>query len=181
MIKFLRTSGKSLTVNLGEKTHEETFLVEDKGDEGEGEEGKSEGGLFKQATSTSTEGKKIMNRTVVFTSLDDVLADNGYSSTCPEFIRITDYGGNELSVLKGALTTLACTKVICVSGSVMRSNDKMPFAADVISFLNDKGFAIYNTYENQRIRFFNVQIDMLFVKKEIMDEMYEVGFKAHLT
>ena len=114
-----------------------------------------------------------------YVTLDTVLSEAGISA-CPEFIRITDYGGYELEALKGATSTLKCTKIVCASGNVMRSNESYPFVADVISFMNDHGFAIYNTYENNRIRFFNLVIDVLFVKKEIMDEMYEVGYKAHV-
>lgn len=132
-------------------------------------------------TSKAAETKQVETRMVPVSSLDDMLADNGYSTSCPEFIRLTDYGGMELSILRGGIKTLACTKIICVSGNVMRPNNKMPFAADVISFLNDQGFAIYNTYENRRLRFFNIQIDMIFVKKEIMDEMFETGFKNYVT
>jgi hypothetical protein len=133
------------------------------------------------SSSASKKKKNMVTKTITVTTLDDVLADNGYSTSCPEFVRITEYGGEELSVLQGSLATLACTKLVCVTGNVMRRNDNMPFAADVISFLNDHGFAIYNTYENTRVRFFNVQIEMLFVKKDIMDEMFEVGFKSHLN
>mmetsp|Transcript_2234 Transcript_2234/g.4032 ORF Transcript_2234/g.4032 Transcript_2234/m.4032 type:complete len:217 (+) Transcript_2234:165-815(+) len=112
--------------------------------------------------------------------LDTVLSELGYSA-CPEFVRITDYAGYELEVLRGATATLKCTKIVCVSGNVMRKNSTFPFAADVISFMNDNNFAIYNTYENHRVRFFNVVIDMLFVKKEMMDEMYEVGYKDFIA
>jgi hypothetical protein len=113
-----------------------------------------------------------------YSKLDTVLLDLGYTS-CPEFIRIVDYGGNEIRALQGAASTLKCTKLVCVTGLLMRHNVTLPFAGDVISYMNDNGFAIYNTYENHRVRFFNTVIDILFVKKELMDEMYEVGFKSH--
>lgn len=153
-------------------------MEEERGEE-EPERSEKEGNLD-SALTHATE-KNWVNHTVAITTLDDMLADNGYSTTCPEFIRIAGYGGHELSVLKGALKTLECTKIVCVTGNIMRMNKQMPFAADVISFLNDQGFTMFNIYENQRQRFFNVQVEMMFAKKDLMDEMFSVGFKDHFV
>ena len=136
--------------------------------------GKSLAVVLSDRTAEETEG------VVSFSTLDDVLANNGYSTTCPEFFRITDYGGNELDALKGATKTLSCAKIVCVSGNILRSHDKMPFSSDVVTYMSEHEYTIYNFYENRRIRFFNLQVDMLFVKKDIMDEMFEVGFKDNL-
>jgi len=154
---------------LGEKTGDKSVTVKRVSD------------ADRHAGDGSEPANEVETETVAMTSLDALFANHGYDTTCPEFIRITDYGGSELDVLKGALKAVSCAKLFCISGNVMRLNEEMAFAADVISFMNDHGFAIYNTYENHRIRFFNVKIDMLFVRKEIMDEMFKVGFEKFMT
>jgi len=162
----IRTEGKVFRAVLGETTGKKIAVsrVVDESKSEEGEDGEL----------------NLVKGEVTVVSLDDLLAQEGFTA-CPEVIRIVDYLGYELDVLKGMEKTLKCVKVLFVTGHVLRPNDKKtPFASEIISFLDSNGFSIYNTYENQRARFFNVQIDMLFVRKEMLDEMYEVGFKDYL-
>ncbi len=77
-----------------------------------------------------------------------------------------DVQGSELEVLKGASATLKKTEVVLLEVSFLQYNKNSPLAADVIQFMNDRGFVVYDigTLARHRQQESLLQADMFFVR-----------------
>lgn len=74
-------------------------------------------------------------------TLDDVLAERDWNHT--DLLKL-DVQGYELEVLKGADTVLANTEVVLLEVSLLQINEGAPLLADVVQFMNDRSFRVYD-------------------------------------
>jgi FkbM family methyltransferase len=78
--------------------------------------------------------KRLLNK------LDTITAKRSY---VPDFIKI-DTQGFELEILKGGENTLAAAEFVLLEVSFLDIYINCPLAADVIGYMNSKGFVIYD-------------------------------------
>lgn len=80
-----------------------------------------------------------------------------------------DVQGSELLVLEGLGDKLELFEVIILETSIQEYNKDAPFIDDIILFMKNKGFRIYDIYDLKRLGGNNsylLQCDIVFVKKE---------------
>lgn len=82
------------------------------------------------------------NRRVDVTTLDSLLAENP-GIACPILIKM-DVEGFELNVLKGAAQLLKMTEMVIVETSVAKRFENGASLAEVISFMDKNGFAVFD-------------------------------------
>lgn len=96
--------------------------------------------------------------------LDDVLARAGGPPV--DFLKL-DVQGYELEVLKGAPETLRQTAFVLLEASLLRVNEGCPLLSDVVGFMSDAGFQLYDICGQSRMRDGVLwQMDLLFVRKD---------------
>ena len=96
------------------------------------------------------------------TTLDNILST---STRAPLFLKL-DLQGGELDVLRGANATLKKTEIVQLEIALLPYNDKAPTAAEVITFMDKQGFAIYDIAGFIRPNGKDlVQLDVIFVRK----------------
>jgi FkbM family methyltransferase len=97
--------------------------------------------------------------------LDDVIEEIvGTPVERFDMIKI-DVQGAELEVLKGGLGCLAKTDIVLLEISVMRYNEGAPLLADVVRFMDEHGFSMFDIVENHYINDCCMQVDALFLKR----------------
>jgi len=79
-----------------------------------------------------------------------------------------DVQGFELEILKGGKKTLGAAEVVIMEASLLPYNEGAPLFADVVAFMHDAGFAVYdfcgqNRRESDHALF---QTDVVFVRHE---------------
>ena len=97
-------------------------------------------------------------------TLDRVAADARLES--PILLKM-DVQGYELEVLRGGLNVLEETEVVLLEISLMEYNQGAPLFAEVVEFLNSRGFALYDICGQHRRETDGAlfQLDVIFVKK----------------
>jgi FkbM family methyltransferase len=98
--------------------------------------------------------------------LDKIISTSGAQLT-PDFIKI-DTQGYELEILKGGEQTLSTATAVLLEVSFIDIYINCPLAADVLSYMNDRGFVVYDICTLMRRPYDNAlyQADILFVKKD---------------
>jgi FkbM family methyltransferase len=74
-----------------------------------------------------------------------------------------DVQGSELLVLEGAKNTLKKTEFVLLEVSIMIYNEKAPLVAEVINYMKNKGFNVFDIFDNHYIDDYCVQTDILFL------------------
>lgn len=98
------------------------------------------------------------------TTLDHVLKD--WFPTEEIFLKM-DVQGAELDVLNGAEKILKNCNFILLEASLLNYNRGAPLVADVVNFLKDKGFVLFDCCEMRRRRDgVLLQIDLIFSRME---------------
>ncbi len=96
-------------------------------------------------------------------SLDDVLASHQLED--PLFLKL-DVQGAELEILKGGTHTLEHCEVVQMEVAFLKYNEGAPDFADVVLFMNERGFKMYDIAGFVRPTGTHlVQIDALFVRE----------------
>lgn len=108
------------------------------------------------------------NRTVAklnMNTLDSLLENENIQSSC--FLKI-DVQGYELEVLTGAKTLLNFVDLVLLETSVLEYNQGAPLMHEVIHFMNELGFVVYDICSPKRTSKEHAlfQLDILFVKKD---------------
>ena len=98
-------------------------------------------------------------------TLDSVRSLN--SLPTPDFVKL-DTQGSEIDILKGSVASIEKTKFIYIECSVLGCNHGAPRLADYLVHLESIGFVPYDLCEEHRMNGALVQIDILFVRKEIL-------------
>ena len=75
-------------------------------------------------------------------TIDSLLSET-YPDFVPDLIKL-DIQGFELEALSGANTTFGRTEVFIVETSVIRLSAMSPFTREVISFMFDRGYELYD-------------------------------------
>jgi len=96
--------------------------------------------------------------------LDSLVVENRLPS--PDFVKL-DVQGAELEVLTGGLKTVEHSEVILAEASLYRLREDMPTAFELWSWLDSKGFALYDVVSVLRREKDDalVQMDLLFLKR----------------
>jgi FkbM family methyltransferase len=98
------------------------------------------------------------------TTLDSLVAQSPFNK--PDFIKI-DTQGYELEILKGGEKTLSSAEFVLLEVSFLDIYKNAPLVADVLNFMEEKGFIVYDicTLMNRPLDGVLFQSDFLFVKK----------------
>lgn len=107
-------------------------------------------------------GAKVEIRTL--TTLDQLTINTPFAQ--PDFIKI-DTQGYELEILKGAEKTMQHAQFILLEVSLIDIYKGCPMVAEVMAFMQAKGFVLYDIYSLMRRPFDKAlyQSDFLFVKE----------------
>ena len=100
------------------------------------------------------------------TTLDEVV-NADLRLKAPLFLKL-DVQGAELEVLRGAMTTISIAEVVQLEIQILNYNEGAPSAAQVIAFMDDRGFAIFDIAGFVRPNGEDlVQMDVIFVRKDL--------------
>ncbi|MDB5155032.1 MAG: methyltransferase FkbM family [Mucilaginibacter sp.] len=99
-------------------------------------------------------------------TLDIAISKLNYNLPPPDFIKL-DVQGYELEVLKGASETLTHVQFVLCEVSLIEINAGSPLIAEVIKFLDDKGFITYDicSFIRRPLDRALWQTDILFIRK----------------
>ena len=97
--------------------------------------------------------------------LDDLLEAKQFP--LPDLLKL-DVQGHEMEVLKGAEKALNHATICLLEISLLNLGDNVPLMAEMMAFMNDKGFQAYDISQFIRRPFDKAlyQVDMFFVKKD---------------
>ena len=111
----------------------------------------------------SEERKAGRQREIRIITIDDLL--NEHTCFVPDLVKL-DVQGYELEVLKGAQALFGQTEVFIIETSLYEFLPNMPSIYDIIVYMKDRGYVIYDLIELSRRPFDNAlaQIDVVFVK-----------------
>ena len=113
---------------------------------------------------------------IPMTTLDKILP----RTLCSPLFMKLDVQGSELDILRGATSTLEITEVIQLEVALLPYNEGAPTSSEVIKFMDDHGFVIYDIAGFVRPnRKDLVQVDILFVRKEsnLRPQSFQFGSK----
>lgn len=104
--------------------------------------------------------------TRVIETLDDIVSAQEHGSASPDLIKL-DVQGYELEVLKGAANILGNVQFILCEVSLLEINKGCPLIADVIRFMDEKGFVTYDicSFIRRPLDKALWQTDVLFIRK----------------
>jgi FkbM family methyltransferase len=117
-------------------------------------------------------GKIGTKRIVPLKSVDQIVSERNLK---PPFFLKFDTHGFELPILEGAKNTLLHTEVIVMEAYNFRITNESLLFHEMISFMEEKGFRIYNIVDPLCRPLDNVfwQLDLFFLKKE--NEIFKSG------
>lgn len=115
--------------------------------------------IYQENTKTKREIQYLSMKT-----LDSLLTRHELSGE--GFIKL-DVQGAELDILKGAKNTLEKTEFILLEASTLNYNQNAPLFADIISFLDEEGYCVFDICGEKR-KLDNVlfQVDLIFIRKK---------------
>jgi FkbM family methyltransferase len=114
--------------------------------------------IYRERSDTGSSLEKI-----AMTTLDKIIPTSLHE---PFFLKL-DVQGAELDILRGGNATLEKTEAVQLELPLLCYNEGAPISSEVVSFMNDRGFALYDI--SGFVRPFGkhlVQIDTIFVRKE---------------
>ena len=96
-------------------------------------------------------------------TLDDLVAAEVKS---PILLKL-DVQGYELEVLRGAVKTLSEAEVVIIECSLIQYNEGAPLFAEVVSFMGERGFVVYDFCGQMRRANDGAlfQMDVIFVRE----------------
>ena len=108
-------------------------------------------------------------KTKITNTLDNIVEQNNLPF--PNFIKI-DTQGSEIDILKGAKRTISNCKLIYLECPIIEYNFGSPNLDQYIKYLDSIDFVPYDICEVHYIDKMLVQIDILFIKKSIINKIY---------
>ena len=95
--------------------------------------------------------------------LDTLVLENNLPF--PDFLKL-DTQGSELLILEGGAECMKKAKVILLEVSIHEYNKNAPLIADVLAFMKERNFLMFDIIENHHIKGVLAQIDILFCKED---------------
>jgi FkbM family methyltransferase len=108
--------------------------------------------------------KKILTNTI-----DNFVLTNNIP--LPEFIKL-DTQGSELDILKGASDTMKNVKVILTEMPIIEYNEGAPDIQEYLNYFDKAGFYPMNLEQAHHLDNVLVQIDIVFLRKELKIELF---------
>jgi FkbM family methyltransferase len=102
-------------------------------------------------------------------TLDSIIEENNL--ILPDFIKI-DTQGSELDILKGGIKAINNAKVVYTECPIIKYNLGAPNIQDYLNFFDYFGFYPMNILETHFMDNVLVQIDIVFMKKELKNNLY---------
>ena len=112
--------------------------------------------------------KNIKPRIIITSTLDSI--KKKYNLPYPDFLKI-DTQGSEIDILKGGKETLKKCKIILLECPIISYNKGAPNLNEYVNYLNLIGFLPFEVGEIHHINNVFVQIDIFFLKKEILKKI----------
>ena len=122
---------------------------------------------LKEQTSLYKENSNVILRKA--TTLDDVVKKENLPS--PDFLKI-DTQGSEIDILKGSKISVSKCSLIYLECPIIEYNLKVPKFNEYIDYLDSIDFVPYDICEIHKIDNVLIQMDILFIKKNILNEIY---------
>ena len=122
--------------------------------------------LIEQTSFYKDDIETIIKKTV---TLDELVKKENLPY--PNFIKI-DTQGSELDILKGSQQSISECNLIYLECPIIEYNLKAPNINEYIKYLESVGFVPYDICEVHRMDNILIQIDILFIKKSILKEIY---------
>ena len=105
----------------------------------------------------------VIEKQLTTRTLDDVTSRH-FSPHEFDFIKI-DVQGAELDVLRGGEDTLKSAMFVLLEMPVAEYNKGAPSFAEVVAFMDEKGFQVYDAFEAHYHGVHLIQMDFLFARK----------------
>jgi FkbM family methyltransferase len=105
-------------------------------------------------------------------TLDDIVRDNNLA--IPNFIKI-DTQGSELDILAGASSLLSQVDLCYVECPIIEYNKDAPVISDYLKFFKENNFVPIDIYEVHRSEFILLQIDIMFMRRDVKDFYFGVS------
>ena len=112
--------------------------------------------------------KNIKPKIIITSTLDSI--KKKYNLPYPDFLKI-DTQGSEIDILKGGKETLKKCKIILLECPIISYNKGAPNLNEYVNYLNLIGFLPFEVGEIHHINNVFVQIDIFFLKKEILKKI----------
>lgn len=103
------------------------------------------------------------------TTLDNIVKKENLP--LPDLLKI-DTQGSELDILKGSIESISECSLIYLECPIVEYNLNAPKLNEYIDYLNSINFVPYDVCEVHKIDNVLIQIDILFIKKNILNEIY---------
>ena len=103
------------------------------------------------------------------TTLDNIVKKENLP--LPDFLKI-DTQGSELDILRGSKKSISKCSLIYLECPIIEYNLKAPKLNEYIDYLNLIDFVPYDVCEIHKIDNVLIQIDILFIKKNILNKIY---------
>ena len=112
--------------------------------------------------------KNLLPKIKKTNTLDNIVTKNNLPF--PDFIKI-DTQGSEIDILKGGKKVVENCKIILLECPIIQYNLGSPNLSEYIDYLNLINFVPYDICEIHNIDKILIQIDILFIKKSIIEKM----------
>tara|TARA_B110000263_G_C15197360_1_gene459004 strand:+ start:79 stop:825 length:747 start_codon:yes stop_codon:yes gene_type:complete len=112
--------------------------------------------------------KNLLPKIKKTNTLDNIVTKNNLPF--PDFIKI-DTQGSEIDILKGGKKIVENCKIILLECPIIQYNLGSPNLSEYIDYLNLINFVPYDICEIHNIDKILIQIDILFIKKSIIEKM----------
>jgi FkbM family methyltransferase len=112
--------------------------------------------------------KNVLPEGKISNTLDNIITTNNLP--LPDFIKI-DTQGSELDILSGGFSSLNNASLVYSESPVLQYNNGAPSFDEYIQFFLNKGFYPLDICEQHYMDSVLVQMDILFIKKEIKNKI----------
>jgi len=122
--------------------------------------------LIEQTSFYSKDLKPIVRKAI---SLDEIVKKE--KIPFPDFLKI-DTQGSELDILKGSKESISQCSLIYLECPIVEYNLNAPSLKEYVDYLNSINFIPYDICEIHKIDNILIQIDILFIRKDIFNKIH---------
>jgi FkbM family methyltransferase len=117
--------------------------------------------IFRENSHHFNEEGKYYTEKRKLRKLDSIVKEN--SIPLPDFIKL-DTQGSELLILEGAAECMKYAEIVLLEVSIHEYNKNAPLIADVLSFMKERDFLMFDIVDNHYINGALAQIDIVFCR-----------------